>query len=122
MVIGLKDGGKTKDGELTNKWARDIIGSTLIKSLLGAVLPLSGQRLSEVPRPDFFAAIGESKLVSVGKFRARRDGETVSIRGEVRHLCNDTYDFEKGKPSNDDGALLQQHGRGKIFDLRADWR
>jgi hypothetical protein len=80
---------------------------------------------------ELFYGSGNSTLHSEGVFRVTRHGNTVAIQGKVVHEWKDKYNWEKGLSvhiptvgniSDEEGQSLEDHGRGKSFDMRSSWK
>ena len=78
-------------------------------------------------RPADYAAIGKSSVHSQGTFTALRQGDEVTIQGDVTHLLGgdpdhrhyyrDRYDFEAGQPGSFPATVLESAGQAKQFDM-----
>ena len=84
------------------------------------------------PRSEFelFFGSGNSQLTSEGRFVATRNADIVTVRGQVTHSWNDTYDWHEGlsvfippmgRVKDDDAVALENAGRAKSFEMSASW-
>ena len=84
------------------------------------------------PRSEFelFFGSGNSELTSEGRFVATRNADIVTVRGQVTHSWNDTYDWHEGlsvfipsvgRVKDDDAVALENAGRAKSFEMSASW-
>jgi hypothetical protein len=60
-------------------------------------------------------AFGENNVKSIGKFAARRDGDTITIDGAMRHVWKEPYNFERGQPGSVEGHTLERHGKPSLI-------
>ena len=77
-------------------------------------------------QPKLYLAVGTSTIESHGDFTLVRNGNTVTIEGNVRNNWWDVYDWDPQKSSyygvsQDDANFLQEHGGAKNFDMKSEW-
>lgn len=70
---------------------------------------------------NFALAFGENNVKSTGKFSARRDGNTITIDGTIRHVWREPYNFERGQPGAAEGHTLERQGKAKAYWSIAQW-
>ena len=118
---GKGDPDKRKDQPI---WSRRIWLSRKPRNALGLGSPEPNSEF------ELFFGSGNSELQSEGRFRATRDGDTVTVRGRVEHHWKDTYDWHEGLAAripflgtidDDDAVALEKAGRGKSFEMTGTW-
>jgi hypothetical protein len=86
-------------------------------------------------RPGTYFALGRTGIRSDGDFRARRQGDLITIEGEVLHrldsrpsegndrgLIGDSYDFDFPQPGSLEAGFLERSGGARPFEITSERR
>ena len=102
--LGLDDGG--------DYWDRDIKARN-VKNILGLD-----------PDPEQTLSTGSVKIRTHANLSAERDGDLVTISGELRHTINDRYDFNSENLFEEEMfdvfVEVEEHGGAKSFDVKGE--
>ena len=65
--------------------------------------------------PDYYLAVGRTKITSTAEFKAWRVGDVIHIEGAVTHDWNDKYDFDLLQPGGVGARALQKYRGAKPY-------